>query len=68
MDQSLSDSIQQVFARHPEIRLAVLFGSLAADRARRDSDLDLAVAAGRALTATERTGLIAELAEFRPLP
>ncbi|HEB80779.1 MAG TPA: nucleotidyltransferase domain-containing protein [Chromatiales bacterium] len=63
MDQSLFDSIRQIFARHPEIRLAMLFGSLAADRARHDSDLDLAVAAEQPLTAAERVGLIAELAE-----
>ncbi len=41
----------------------MLFGSLAADRARHDSDLDLAVAAEQPLTAAERVGLIAELAE-----
>jgi predicted nucleotidyltransferase len=63
MDQSLFDSIRQIFARHPEIRMALLFGSLAAGRARPDSDIDLAVAAEQPLTAAERTRLIAELAE-----
>jgi predicted nucleotidyltransferase len=68
MNQTLSDSMQRVFSRHPEIRMALLFGSLAAGRARPDSDIDLAVAAGRALTAAERTRLIDELAEAAGRP
>ncbi|GBE48594.1 nucleotidyltransferase domain protein [bacterium BMS3Bbin12] len=68
MDQSLFDSIRKIFARHAEIRLVMLFGSLAAGRARRDSDLDLAVATGRALTVVERASLIAELAEATGRP
>ncbi len=68
MDQTLPDSMQRVFARHSEIRMALLFGSLAAARTHRDSDLDLAVGAGRALTAVERMSLIAELADATGRP
>lgn len=39
--------ILTVLHGHPEIQRAILFGSLASGRARPDSDLDLAVAAGR---------------------
>jgi len=60
--------MQRVFARHSEIRMALLFGSLAAARTHRDSDLDLAVGAGRALTAVERMSLIAELADATGRP
>lgn len=48
--------------------MAVLFGSLATGRARPDSDIDLAVGAGRALTAVEKMSLIAELAEATGRP
>ena len=68
MDQNLPDSMQRVFARHPEIRMALLFGSLATGRAHPDSDIDLAVGAGRALTVAERMRLIAELAEATGRP
>ena len=45
------------------IRLAILFGSLAAGRERADSDLDLAVDAGHRLTAGEKLALMNKLAE-----
>jgi len=55
--------ILTVLHGHPEIQLAILFGSLASGRARPDSDLDLAVAAGRPLDAEAKLQLIADLAE-----
>ncbi len=55
--------IAAVLARHPEIDLAVLYGSLANSTARPDSDLDLAVAAAAPLGSAERMALIADLAE-----
>lgn len=39
----LNNRIQQVLAGHGDIRLAILFGSLAGGRATPQSDLDLAV-------------------------
>jgi len=55
-------AVDQVLARHPEIRLAILFGSLVKGSARPDSDLDLAVDAGRLLDSEETLRLIQELA------
>ena len=55
--------IAAVLARHPEIDLAVLYGSLANSTARPDSDLDLAVSAAAPLGSAERMALIADLAE-----
>lgn len=42
---------------------ALVFGSVARGRQRADSDLDIAVAAKHALTATEKMNIIAALAE-----
>lgn len=60
--------IRSVMERHPEIRIALLFGSLAAGKGRRDSDLDLAVAAAQPLSADQKTALIAELAQATGRP
>lgn len=60
--------IRSVLERHPEIRIALLFGSLAAGKGRRDSDLDLAVAAAQPLSADQKTALIAELAQATGRP
>ena len=62
------EPIRAVLARHPDIHLAILFGSMAADHARRESDVDLAVAAERALNADEKMVLMAELAEATGRP
>ena len=62
-DQNLTRAILAAIDTQPEIRLAILFGSLAAGRERGESDVDLAVDAGRRLTAGEKLTLITELAE-----
>lgn len=54
--------IARNLAAYPDIRLAILFGSLARGRARTDSDLDLAVAGSRPLRAQEKRTLIEGLA------
>lgn len=59
----MAGSLVAVLARHPHIDLAILFGSLALDVARPDSDLDLAVAAAAPLSGEARMNLIADLAE-----
>jgi len=61
--QSIDEVIRGVLAAHGRIVLAVLFGSMADLRARSDSDVDIAVAAGRALSADEKLALIGQLAE-----
>lgn len=44
-------AIRSVLERDPRVRLAMLFGSLAAGRVRPDSDLDIAILADRPLSA-----------------
>lgn len=62
------ESIRAILARHSDIRLAILFGSMATGHASRDSDVDLAVAAERALNVNEKMVLMAELAEVTGRP
>lgn len=64
----LNRTIIAVLNRYPLIRLAILFGSVAAGTARTDSDLDLAVDAGQPLTASDKMSLISELAESTGRP
>lgn len=61
-DLSLNQAILAAISTQPGIGLAILFGSLAAGEGRAESDLDLAVDAGRRLTASEKMALISELA------
>ncbi|HET7266495.1 MAG TPA: nucleotidyltransferase domain-containing protein [Oleiagrimonas sp.] len=49
-------------ASHPEIKLAIVFGSVASGRARADSDIDIAVQADKPLTAQQTTALVEDLA------
>jgi predicted nucleotidyltransferase len=62
-DKNLTRAILSAIETQPGIRLAILFGSLATGREQVESDLDLAVDAGRLLTADEKLALINELAE-----
>lgn len=55
--------LREVLSHFPFIGLAVLFGSVAAGRARADSDLDMAVSAERLLTAPEMLQITQALAE-----
>lgn len=60
-ERELLAALRPVLERHPEVRLALLFGSRARGVAQPDADLDLAVevAHGEEL---DRLGLMAELA------
>lgn len=62
-DANLKQTILAAVGTQPNIGLVILFGSLATGEGRVESDLDLAVDAGRRLTAGEKTALISELAE-----
>ena len=57
------ERLRLVLKKHPQILLAVLFGSLAKNAAGVDSDIDLAVSADRPLSAYEKMQLIMDLAE-----
>jgi predicted nucleotidyltransferase len=62
-EENLTRTILAALDTQSGIRLAILFGSLAAGRERADSDLDLAVDAGHRLTAGEKLVLMNTLAE-----
>ena len=55
---NLKQTILAAINIQPGIRLAILFGSLASGKGRAESDLDLAVDAGRRLTAGEKMAMI----------
>jgi predicted nucleotidyltransferase len=61
---NLEETILAAIDAQPSIGVlvAILFGSLATGVGRAESDLDLAVDAGRQLTAAEKMALIADLA------
>lgn len=61
--RAIDEQLREVLTHFPQITLAVLFGSVAAGNQRENSDLDIAVAAKRVLTAQERIALISALAE-----
>ncbi len=67
-DERLVERLRTLLSHHPEISLAILFGSLAAGKAGPDSDIDLAISTPRPLTAEERIRLIWELAEATGRP
>lgn len=54
--------LREILKKHPAIRQAVVFGSVASGRARQDSDLDIAVEADHPLSAAEKQQLIETLA------
>lgn len=65
MRQKPTSEIAQLRAAleaYPAIRLAIVFGSVAAGNARFESDVDLAVQADDVLSAEDRTKLIADIA------
>ncbi|MBK9306020.1 MAG: nucleotidyltransferase domain-containing protein [Nitrospira sp.] len=60
--RELDRTITEVMTRHPSVVLAILFGSTAKDRARNDSDLDIAVATTTPLTPQTHIAVIEDLA------
>lgn len=60
--QNVDQQVRDVLRAHSGITLAILFGSMADGTAGPESDLDLAVYAGRPITAEEKIRLIEELA------
>ncbi|TCV84252.1 type VII toxin-antitoxin system MntA family adenylyltransferase antitoxin [Sulfurirhabdus autotrophica] len=58
----LKQTILDAISKHPDIRLAILFGSLASGKERKESDLDLAIDVGHTISASEKIALINELA------
>jgi len=62
-NKKLEQIILSVIGAHVDIRLAILFGSLAIEKGNCASDLDLAVDAERPITMDEKMGIISELGE-----
>src|SRR5206468_3057110 len=62
MDAPITREILHVLKNHPTVRMAILFGSLASGRGTAESDLDLAMDAGRPLDLSLKMQLISELA------
>lgn len=60
--EPIDGQVLNVLARFPAVELAILFGSVAQGQPRTGSDMDIAVAGGRALTATEKVAIIEALA------
>lgn len=58
----VQQKLLEVFAGHPAVTLAILFGSLAEGAARFESDLDLAVAGTAPLDRQARIHLVEDLA------
>ena len=65
---SIEQQLRDVLTAFPNISFAILFGSVASGRQRKESDLDIAVAAQQALTAAEKIALINALAESTGRP
>jgi predicted nucleotidyltransferase len=61
--EKLKQIILDVISTKADIRLAILFGSLAIGKGHQGSDLDLAVDAGRSITVDEKMAIISELAQ-----
>ncbi|HSI59489.1 MAG TPA: nucleotidyltransferase domain-containing protein [Ideonella sp.] len=59
----MKDLVQQALRAHPQIELAILFGSHATGRAHADSDVDVAVMFSHEMSSAQRMALIADLAE-----
>lgn len=64
----IEKSLQTALVRHPEIQLAILFGSLATGEERLDSDVDLAIDTGRPFDVASKMLLMAEIAECTGRP
>jgi predicted nucleotidyltransferase len=65
---NIETMIKDTLAPYPEIRLAILFGSLAAGQEHQDSDVDLAIDAGQPLEIKAKMSLMAQLAECTGRP
>lgn len=55
-------AISDALGRHPDVQLAIVFGSLAGGKEKWESDVDIAVDVGRPLTAGEKMALIGDIA------
>lgn len=57
-----TEKVAAVLANHPDIRVAIVFGSVARGSADQNSDVDVAIQAAEPMNAEEKLQLIGELA------
>ena len=65
---SVENAVHTALALHSSVRLAILFGSLAAGKGQSDSDVDLAIDMGEPLGFERKMFLIGELAKVTGRP
>lgn len=58
----LTERVKQALAAHPEVELAIVFGSVATGKATAHSDVDLAVLAAAPLDVDQKMALVADVA------
>jgi len=59
--EKLKGLIHSVLNRHPEIKLCIIFGSIASGKGSLNSDIDIAIAADQPLSSDRRLELLEEL-------
>lgn len=64
LKESVIQQIGAVFARHPQVEKAVLYGSRAKGTYRNGSDIDLALEGGEALTLDVLYGIMDEIEDL----
>ena len=62
MEITIENTVTQLLASYPNVRQVILFGSMVSGNANSNSDLDLAIDTGAALSAEDKIQLIEELA------
>ena len=69
MDKTqLTDQIITLLSSYPEVRVAILFGSIVSGNRRPDSDLDLALYGERALSSALKMDIMEKLASIAKCP
>ena len=69
MDKTLlTNHIVKILSTYPEVRLAILFGSIVSGTRKPDSDLDLALYGERALSSTLKMDIMRKLASIAKCP
>lgn len=62
LNQTIESKLGAFLSTHPEIGMAILFGSLASGKQHTQSDVDLAIDAGEKLSSSQKMQFISELA------
>jgi len=63
-----NEKLRKILCNFPELKLAILFGSCAAGRQNRDSDIDIAVASHAVLTLASKMRMIEAIAQSTKRP